>query len=173
MKLNVTINNRQHQVELQADNPLLVASLDGAKRELTLHTPSHVNYTSRDRTYLVTMANQVYECAVSMTSKGAMEISIGGEVFTAHVSDPRALPTGGSASGAASGRARITAPMPGKIVRVLVEQGAEVAAGDGLLVVEAMKMQNEIKAPKSGMVVELHVEQGTTVAAGDVLVIVE
>jgi biotin carboxyl carrier protein len=102
-----------------------------------------------------------------------MEITIGGEAFTVHVIDPRALPTGGSASGATSGRARITAPMPGKIVRVLVEQGAEVAAGDGLLVVEAMKMQNEIKAPKSGMVVELYVEQGATVAAGDVLVIVE
>lgn len=173
MKLNVTINDRQHQVELQADDSLLVASVDGARRELTLHTPPHVNTTSRERTYLVTMANQVYECAVRKTGEGAMEITIGGEVFNAHVSDPRALPTVGSASGAASGRARITAPMPGKIVRVLVEQGAEVVAGDGLLVVEAMKMQNEIKAPKSGVVIELHVEQGATVAAGDVLVIVE
>jgi biotin carboxyl carrier protein len=63
--------------------------------------------------------------------------------------------------------------MPGKVVRVLVEAGASVEAGDGLVVVEAMKMQNELKSPKGGTVVEIRAGAGATVNAGDVLVVVE
>ena len=63
--------------------------------------------------------------------------------------------------------------MPGKVVRVLVEEGQEVEAGQGVVVVEAMKMQNELKSPKSGHVAELRAEPGSTVNAGDVLVVVE
>ncbi|MBC7929115.1 MAG: biotin/lipoyl-binding protein, partial [Rubrivivax sp.] len=71
------------------------------------------------------------------------------------------------------GRAQINAPMPGKVVRVLVEAGQAVEAGAGLVVVEAMKMQNELKSPKTGTVSEVRVEPGATVNAGDVLVIIE
>jgi biotin carboxyl carrier protein len=63
--------------------------------------------------------------------------------------------------------------MPGKVVRVLVKAGALVEAGDALVVVEAMKMQNELKSPKSGTVVEVRAEMGAPVNAGDLLVIVE
>jgi biotin carboxyl carrier protein len=63
--------------------------------------------------------------------------------------------------------------MPGKIVRVLVSQGAEVEAGTGVLVVEAMKMQNEIKSPKKGTIQKILVSEGAAVNAGDVLAIVE
>jgi biotin carboxyl carrier protein len=63
--------------------------------------------------------------------------------------------------------------MPGKIVRVLIEEGAQVEAGAGLVVVEAMKMQNELKSPKAGTVTELRARAGATVNAGDVLVVVE
>jgi biotin carboxyl carrier protein len=63
--------------------------------------------------------------------------------------------------------------MPGKIVRVLVGQGDEVAAGSGVLVVEAMKMQNEIKSPKKGTIQKILVSEGAAVNAGDVLAIVE
>ena len=63
--------------------------------------------------------------------------------------------------------------MPGKIVRVLVTEGAAVEAGSGVLVVEAMKMQNEIKSPKRGIVQKILVGAGTAVNAGDVLAIVE
>jgi biotin carboxyl carrier protein len=62
--------------------------------------------------------------------------------------------------------------MPGKIVRVLVEIGAEVEAGAGVVVVEAMKMQNEMKSPKSGVVVSINAETGATVNAGDVLAVI-
>ena len=64
------------------------------------------------------------------------------------------------------------APMPGKVVRVLVESGSAVAAGQGLLVVEAMKMQNEIKSPKEGKVERINVREGQAVNAGEVLAII-
>jgi biotin carboxyl carrier protein len=63
--------------------------------------------------------------------------------------------------------------MPGKIVRVLVQAGAQVEAGAGVVVVEAMKMQNEMKAPKAGVVVSVKAEEGATVNAGDVLAVIE
>jgi biotin carboxyl carrier protein len=67
----------------------------------------------------------------------------------------------------------IIASMPGKVVRVLTEVGARVAAGDGIIVVEAMKMQNEMKAPKAGVVISINAEEGATVNAGDVLAVIE
>ncbi|HKG21544.1 MAG TPA: acetyl-CoA carboxylase biotin carboxyl carrier protein subunit, partial [Blastocatellia bacterium] len=67
----------------------------------------------------------------------------------------------------------LTAPMPGKVVRVLHGVGDEVAAGGGVVVVEAMKMQNEVRSRKAGRVIELRVSEGTTVGAGQVLAVVE
>ena len=63
--------------------------------------------------------------------------------------------------------------MPGKLVRVLVEVGAEVKQGEGILIVEAMKMQNEMKSPKDGVVKEISFAEGATVNAGDVLAVIE
>jgi biotin carboxyl carrier protein len=68
---------------------------------------------------------------------------------------------------------KIVAPMPGKVVRILAREGTEVQAGQGIIVVEAMKMQNELKSPKQGVVQKIEVTEGATVNAGDVLVIVE
>jgi len=83
--------------------------------------------------------------------------------------DRRAQNDGGSAKGPAV----IRAQMPGKIVKVLVEVNGQVAAGQGLMVVEAMKMQNEVKAPKSGAVVKILAVEGATVTAGETLMVVE
>ena len=65
------------------------------------------------------------------------------------------------------------APMPGKVVRILVAEGDEVEKGKGVLVVEAMKMQNEIKSPKKGVVKKLSAAEGSAVNAGDVLAVIE
>jgi biotin carboxyl carrier protein len=70
------------------------------------------------------------------------------------------------------GPQRIDAPMPGKIVRVLVKAGDEVQEGQGLVVVEAMKMENELKSPKSGKVTELHAVEGAAVESGAKLAVV-
>jgi biotin carboxyl carrier protein len=71
------------------------------------------------------------------------------------------------------GPALIRAQMPGKIIKVLVEIGATVEAGQGLIVAEAMKMQNEVKAPKNGMVARILVAAGATVSAGETLMVLE
>lgn len=63
--------------------------------------------------------------------------------------------------------------MPGKVVKLLVGVGDEVSAGDGVIIVEAMKMQNEMKAPKAGRIARVHVAEGNTVAAGEALLVVE
>jgi biotin carboxyl carrier protein len=72
----------------------------------------------------------------------------------------------------AHGPARLTAPMPGRVVRVLEATGAEVAAGQGLVVIEAMKMENELKSPRAGRVLEVAVREGQAVEAGALLALV-
>jgi biotin carboxyl carrier protein len=63
--------------------------------------------------------------------------------------------------------------MPGKVIKLLAEKGTAVQAGQGLIVVEAMKMQNEMHSPKDGVVARIHVAEGATVAAGQTLIVVE
>jgi biotin carboxyl carrier protein len=100
------------------------------------------------------------------------EIRVNGRALSVEVFDPREL--GERRSGAAgAGRQNIVAPMPGKVVRLLVVPGDMVEAGQSVVVVEAMKMQNEMKSPKAGRVAEVKTRSGETVAAGDVLLIVE
>jgi biotin carboxyl carrier protein len=69
--------------------------------------------------------------------------------------------------------AEIVATMPGKVVRVQVEAGTQIEKGAGVVVVEAMKMQNEMKAPRDGVVVSVNVKPGETVTTGDVLAVLE
>jgi len=87
--------------------------------------------------------------------------------------DPRALRGRKAAGSGAEGPKKITAPMPGKVVRILAPAGSEVEQGQGVIVIEAMKMQNELKAPKSGKVVKVMFAEGATVNPGDTLAIVE
>ena len=99
-------------------------------------------------------------------------IQIGDHRFQAEVRDPRNSRRQGNST-VGTGRQKITAPMPGKVIRVLVTEGQQIEPGQGLIVVEAMKMQNEMKASKGGKVVEIRTQDGATVNAGDVLVIIE
>jgi pyruvate carboxylase subunit B len=85
----------------------------------------------------------------------------------------RAIRDAAAATAAASGPAPLIAPMPGLVVRVQVEVGAEVAAGQGLVVVEAMKMENELGAPKAGRITEIAVVEGVSVEAGRLLIVIE
>jgi biotin carboxyl carrier protein len=98
-----------------------------------------------------------------------------GREFHATVRDPRAWKDWKRTDGGLQqthGRQEVVAPMPGKIVRVLVAAGQNVEVGQGLVVVEAMKMQNEIRATKSGQAARLLVREGQTVSAGDPLLVI-
>jgi biotin carboxyl carrier protein len=102
----------------------------------------------------------------------ALRIVAGNREFSARVRDPRQWRRNRGTAAEAEGRQQVVAPMPGKIVRVLVKAGDKVVLKQGLLVVEAMKMQNEIRSPKSGTVERLLVNEGQTVNAGEILAIV-
>jgi biotin carboxyl carrier protein len=116
---------------------------------------------------------QSYEVRLSPAPDGVLKIQTGLQEFTAEVADPRAWRGRRHGTLEAEGRQQVVAPMPGKVVRVLVKAGDQVEAGQGLLVVEAMKMQNEIRSPKGGTVERVHVKEGQPVNAGDVLAWVE
>ncbi len=96
-------------------------------------------------------------------------VTIGPRNFTIEIHDPRRRP-GAAAQADQSGPREILAPMPGKIVKVLAEKNQEVAQGAGLLVIEAMKMQNELRAPRAGKVAEIYVAEGAGVETGARLV---
>ena len=97
---------------------------------------------------------------------------VGARVFAVAVDDPRELSAEAGGSGP-TGRRELRAPMPGKVIRVLVAEGDEVAAGQGIIVIEAMKMQNEMLSPKAGRVVTVNVQSGDAVATGQVLAAIE
>ena len=110
---------------------------------------------------------QVYEARIDGNT-----VTIGNRRYTLNQTDPRKW-NPAAAHLQTHGRASINSPMPGKIVRVLVAAGDEVAAGQGVIVVEAMKMQNELKTTRAGRVTSVKVKQNDTVEAGAVLVVVE
>jgi biotin carboxyl carrier protein len=120
------------------------------------------------RSYSVLIDGRSYAVALS----GSGTVRVNGRALPVEIFDPRSMRTPGNA-GRSNGPQKITAPMPGKVVRVLVEVGATVESGQGLIVVEAMKMQNEVKSPKAGRVAALSAAAGATVAAGDVLLVVD
>lgn len=168
MKLIVEIAGITHALELERAGTRVVAKIDERRYELEAREvePS---------VWLLHAAGRVYECRIGDRPSAASptEVQTGQQTFQLALIDPKRLRHNESAGSQAQGRARLVAAMPGKVVRVLVEQGAQVEAGAALLVVEAMKMQNEMKSPKAGTVVELRATAGATVNAGDLLVIIE
>jgi len=98
---------------------------------------------------------------------------VGSARYAAEVRDPRSLHSRKAGAGDDKSPKKLLAPMPGKVVRVLVAEKSEVQAGQGILVMEAMKMQNEIKSPKKGSVQKIVAVEGASVNAGDVLAIVK
>ena len=112
-------------------------------------------------------------CDIEPGKDGKLTVLAGENLFPLELLDERRLRLR-DATGKFSleGPQRIDAPMPGKVVRVLVKAGDEVAEGQGLIVVEAMKMENELKSPKAGKVTELHAIEGQAVESGARLAVV-
>ena len=168
MKLRASIGNAELHVEVRRQGNSVTAQVDGREYEFTAHA-SGAGMT------LTGASGKVFACRVEEPPRAGhpVDVFVGTSHYTVTLSDPKRL-RGVSGVGAhADGAARITAPMPGKVVRILVEPGSEVEAGAGIIVVEAMKMQNEMKAPKAGTIVALDVKVGATVNGGDVLAVIE
>ena len=163
MKYEVEIQGRTVTVELEQRNGRLVADVGPRRYDLVVNTPEEGVFTFLD-------GDRVYEARVSVRS-GSLSVTIGGQLFAASVVDRKhRRPT---LEHGIEGRQQLMAPMPGKVVRVLLKAGDEVSQGQGVLVVEAMKMQNEIRSPKAGRVIEIRVSEGATVDANQILAVIE
>jgi len=155
-------------VEIRQQGAQIIATVDGRAYELEM-------MPGPDRAYLMRHNGAVFDCRVDgrLESGATVDVIVGAHRHAITLIDPKRLRGASGAGGQGEGAARMIAPMPGKVVRVLVEAGQEVAAGDGIVVVEAMKMQNEMKSPKQGKVAALSVAVGATVNGGDLLAVIE
>jgi biotin carboxyl carrier protein len=168
MKLNAEVEGEKLSVEVRREGGRVFAEVGGRRYELEARGVGAGEY-------LLLRDGHVYECRVGQ-SKGRgspLSVTVGAHEYDVTLTDTKHLRGAGVAHAHDSGRAQVTAPMPGKVVRVMVEAGQQVEAGQGVVVVEAMKMQNELKSPKGGTIAELRAEPGATVNAGDVLVVIE
>jgi biotin carboxyl carrier protein len=169
MKLRVIIEGRPVDLELNRNGEACHFSLRSGDDQPEERTASLAEVSPA--VYSVLLGGRSYEVRVE-PAQGRSFVAVQGRRFAVEVEDPRRSRR--KAAGVlGEGRQSVTAPMPGKVVRLLVSAGDRVEAGQGLLVVEAMKMQNEMKAPKAGVVAALSVREGDAVAAGEVLAAIE
>ena len=168
LKLKARLAGQDYELTIRWDDGRVAADIDGRHYELEVSELGQGDYLMLDDL-------RVYNCRLA-TSRGrrdSFEVHLRGNRYDVRVIDPKRLRSAQSSGRDDPGEAQIVAPMPGKVVRVLVGVGSRVEAGAGVVVVEAMKMQNEMKAPKAGTVVSLRAEAGATVNAGDVLAVIE
>jgi biotin carboxyl carrier protein len=167
-KYRATLEGIEHELEIAE---LTAASyrvkMAGAEHELDVRRlgPTSFSILVCDRSFDLEVVRYGDELIVASRA-GAVRVTL--EEATRHAQRLR-----GAARPEASGPAEVKAMMPGRIVNVLVKTGDEVQHHQGLIVVEAMKMENELKSPKAGRIIEVRVMPGQTVEKGELLVIIE
>lgn len=167
MVYDIVISEKTYRVEVTRDGSRWSGTIDGKRFEVDA-VP-----TARDILSILEGDGNAFEVKRERALNGELHMLVGSSRYACEINDPRSLRTRRAAAGGAEGPQKITAPMPGKVVRILAAQGDTVEAGKGVVVVEAMKMQNELKSPKSGKVQKVLVAEGATVNAGDTLAIIE
>jgi biotin carboxyl carrier protein len=159
-----TVDGRSARVEVKPREDGYLVTIDGRPLPIDVEAtgPSTLHLLVEGRGYDVGLARQPTGYQVELPG-GSWQVEL------APASSGRTVPIGR----ASTGPVRLTAPMPGRVVRVMVTAGERVAAGAGLVVVEAMKMENELRAPRAGRVHQLEVQEGQTVEAGSLLAVLE
>jgi biotin carboxyl carrier protein len=168
MKLAIELGGKRHTVELLRVGERLRCHLDGRTLEADAVEVAPGIYS-------ILLDGESLEVRVEPRAEAGvhdLRIMVGRHEFLADVRDPRQWRRRRGTAAEAEGRQRVLAPMPGKVIRVLVKTGDSIEMKQGLVVVEAMKMQNEIRSPKSGTVERLMVREGQTVNTGEVLAII-
>ena len=165
MVYEIIVGAKPHRFEVEKSGGEWDCRLDGK--------PIHVDAViPRPDVLSLLVEGRVHEIKREQSARDSL-LWIGDKSFAVEVRDPRSLRSRVKSGADEKGPRRILAPMPGRVVRVLVAEGSGVEAGQGIVVVEAMKMQNEIKSPKKGVVRKLSATAGTAINPGDVLAIVE
>lgn len=165
MIYEVTIAEKVYRVELVRTGQEWKCKLDG--RELPLDVVS-----AQDGMLSLLLQGKSYEVKQETVGPES-NVVVGQERFSASVRDPRSFRSRRRSGASEQGVMKIKAPMPGKVVRILAPVGSQVETGQSVVVIEAMKMQNELKAPKTGVVKKINVEEGAAVEAGQALAEVE
>jgi len=167
MKLKA-ITESEVEVDIRVAAARVSAVVDGRKYELEFNRTTETGCVLRHE-------GRVFDCRIDgpVESGAPLIVTVARHRHALTLIDPKRLRSALAAGAHGEGAARISAPMPGKVVRVLVAPGQKVSAGDGILVVEAMKMQNEMKSPKNGIVTTVTVKVGVTVNGGDLLAVIE
>ncbi|MEO5860473.1 MAG: biotin/lipoyl-containing protein [Pyrinomonadaceae bacterium] len=168
MKLQAKVGETLHNIEIKRDGEKFFAKVDEREYELEASEPEAnvflLKHNGRVHEFYVAPAHRWGSAQIVSSRKSEIEITL---------IDPKRLRGSGVAGASADGVADIKTMMPGKVVRLIASVGDLVEKGDAVMVVEAMKMQNDLKAPKAGVVKEIRVSEGSTVAAGDVLAVIE
>ncbi len=164
MIYEVTVDRNQYRLELERNEKGWLCHLNG--REVQIDA-----VLTRPDVLSVLIEGKAHEIKRERTAVD-LHLWVGPVRYAAELRDPRSLRGRKSMGSDDAGPKKLIAPMPGKVVRVLVSEQQEVEAGQGIMVVEAMKMQNEIKSPKKGTVQKIVVREGDSVNPADVLAIV-
>jgi biotin carboxyl carrier protein len=161
MIYEVTIGSKAHRVELMREGQGWLCKLNGAEFPLDA-------VSTQDGVLSLVLGGKSYEARQEVTA-GETLVAVDRQRFVVQVRDPRSLRSRRASDSGGHGPRKITAPMPGKVVRILAPAGTAVEAGQPILVIEAMKMQNELKSPKKGVVKKLVVSEGAAVEVGQAL----
>ena len=171
-RLHVEVAGERRQVTVEP-----IAPVDGAGSRFAVtwddarHEVDVVRLASGALSMIVASAGHAsHEVTCHETAPGDLVLGLGGRQVRAQVTDGRRRRT--MASARVAGDHTVAAPMPGRVVRVLVELGDAVVAGQGLVVVEAMKMENEVASPAAGVVSDVRTAAGDAVESGDILAVV-
>jgi len=165
MIYEVTIAEKVYRVELVRTEQQWKCKLDGRGMPLDV-------VSAQDGMLSLLLQGKSYEVRHETVGVES-NVVVGQERFNASVRDPRSFRSRRRSGASEQGVMKIKAPMPGKVVRILAPAGTQVETGQSVLVIEAMKMQNELKAPKTGVVKKINVEEGAAVDAGQALAEVE
>jgi biotin carboxyl carrier protein len=165
MKLELRVGDRARNLEIERHGEQIQFRIDGRA------VAADVKQIQPD-VYSILIDGQAFEARIECGASG-LHVQIDGREFPIAISDPRQWRRDSNQLAAAEGHQQVVSSMPGKVVRVMVRAGDAVEAGQGLLVVEAMKMQNEIKSPKAGKIECIAAQEGQTVNAGEVLAVIE
>jgi len=166
MTLHIQIDGHTRRIELpSALTGIVECSIDGESKQIGVHLlePGVLSLVIDGRSFRCILDEGPTERAILLDGKR----------FVYALDDPRSLRSRRGAAADAGGPRPIKAPMPGRVVRILASANDTVDAQQGILVIEAMKMQNEMKSPKAGSVVRIAVAVGDTVQAGQVLAVIE
>lgn len=166
MTYDVTVDGKSHRVELARGPRGYICRLDG--REVALES-----VTAESEVLWLLLDGNSYEVRRHPGTNDATRLALRGRSYAVEVSDPRAFRSRRVAAAKGAGPLRLVAPMPGKVVRILKAEGEAVEPGEGVVVVEAMKMQNEIRSARKGVVRKVLVAAGAAVNSGELLAEVE